>query len=111
MKAGYRSDKWKWVLSLSQSPSPAETTTSLGESDSTQAAVAVVADTGENGLQKDALHCEVNTSKGQQKNGTTQNHSKAPHVFLEDQLTKEQILKTYGMDRWPKHFPCPYVND
>lgn len=109
MKAGYRSDKWKWVLSLSQSASLAETATALSEPDPTQEVVEVVADAGENGLQKDVLHCEVNTSKSQQNNDTTQNHSKAPYVFLEDQLTKEQILKTYGMDRWPKHLPCSYV--
>ncbi|XP_050722086.1 uncharacterized protein LOC127001509 isoform X3 [Eriocheir sinensis] len=103
VKAGYRSDKWKWVLSLSHSASPSEPTTALGEPDSTQVAVA---EAGENGLQKDSLQCEINTSKSQQKNGTTQAPSKAPYVFSEDQLTKEQILKTYGMDRWPKHLPC-----
>lgn len=110
MKAGYRSDKWKWVLSVSQSASPAETTTAFGESDSAQGPLAVVADTGENGHQDDALHCEVNTSKDQQKNGTAHNHAKVPYVFLEDQLTKDQIVKTFGLDRFPKHLPCPYVN-
>lgn len=110
MKAGYRSDKWKWVLSLSQNGKSTEATTATSESDSTQEAVVEV-DVGENGLQKEALHSEVNTCKSHQKNGATQNHSKAPHVFSEDQLTMEQILKTYGMDRWPKHLPCTYVND
>lgn len=109
MKAGYRSDKWKWVLSLSPSASPADTTSASDDPDPAPVTASVVADAGENGLKKNDSHCEVKTSKGQQKNGATDNHAKPPLVCSEGQLTNEHILKTYGMDRWPKLIPCPYV--
>ncbi|XP_045101767.1 ubiquitin carboxyl-terminal hydrolase 48-like isoform X1 [Portunus trituberculatus] len=64
---------------------------------------------GEAGIikpEKDALPSEVVTDKTAQKNFATQNHTTLPQAITEELLTKEQILKTYGMDKWPKQLPC-----
>lgn len=115
VKAGYRSDKWKWVLSLSEVGSLAENVRAVGEHDSSEveepAATAAAGETGDTKLQKDVLQSEVNTSKTPQRNGTTQNHATLPQAIFEEQLTTEQILKTYGVDKLPKQLPCQYVDD
>ena len=81
-------------------PSPPPTTTPT-----------VAKEVKETQQQKDGHQSEVSTNKPAQRNGTTHHHATLPQVISEEQLTKEHILKTYGMDKWPKYLPCQYVYD
>lgn len=111
IKAGYRSDKWKWVLSLPQVNGQAQKNV-LKQSVSSQSEVpAGKGDVSEMKHVTDDNDVSENigppeTSGSSQKNGSSQSPLTSLKPFSEDQLTKEHILKTFGMDKCPKTLPC-----
>lgn len=114
IKAGYRSDKWKWVLSLPQVGSQAQKNVSKEPVPSQSDVPTEKEDIPEVVLTKDDKDVSENigppeTSVTHQKNCTSQSSVSSHRTFSEDELTKEHVLKTFGMDRCPKTLPCQYV--
>nr|XP_045624248.1 ubiquitin carboxyl-terminal hydrolase 48-like isoform X1 [Procambarus clarkii]XP_045624249.1 ubiquitin carboxyl-terminal hydrolase 48-like isoform X1 [Procambarus clarkii] len=110
IKAGYRSDKWKWVLSLPMVNGGAPVSTLKEPKDSELCGSTVKDDASE-----DTVVVEKSVSDSSDHSQTTDTFVKNSEPqsllstfkpFSEDQLTKEQILKTYGMDKSPKTLPC-----
>ncbi|XP_042221252.1 uncharacterized protein LOC121865766 [Homarus americanus] len=112
IKAGYRSDKWKWVLNLPEvdtqmqisilkEPGPPESCVAEGKQDVPQDNI---------DIEKDAAASSVLSETSDvpilQKKETPQSFLSSDKLFSEDHLTKENILKTFGLDKRPKNLPC-----
>ncbi|KAK8731635.1 hypothetical protein OTU49_007400 [Cherax quadricarinatus] len=110
IKAGYRSDKWKWVLSLPVVSGGGAPVSSLKEYKTPDSCGSSV-----KGASPDIVINEKSITENSDHPDTADLLVKnnGPNCFLssskpfsEDQLTKEQIMKTFGMDKCPKALPC-----
>ncbi|XP_068227208.1 ubiquitin carboxyl-terminal hydrolase 48-like isoform X3 [Palaemon carinicauda] len=115
IKAGYQSDKWKWVLSLPQNAT--RTTTSVAGSTTSVPLPSnpVVSSTAETqDKQETSTTTDVKStaneassvSEGIEQKSDISKSSSPSKRFTEEELTKENLFKVFGLDKIPKSLPC-----
>ncbi|XP_064084819.1 ubiquitin carboxyl-terminal hydrolase 48-like isoform X2 [Macrobrachium nipponense] len=106
IKAGYQSDKWKWVLSLSQN-SVLPAASDVGPATSVPLSSDTLSSTAEKqDEQESRINEACSYSEDMQKSDSIKPSSPSKQFTVEE-VTRENLLKVYGLDKVPKVLPCP----